>query len=29
MGVGLDQREWSTGVLKEVGPIGLNDKRDA
>lgn len=28
MGVGLDQREWSTGVLKEVGPIGLNDKRD-
>ena len=28
MGVGLDQRECSTGVLKEVGPIGLNDKRD-
>ena len=26
MGVGLDQREWSPGALKEVGPIGLNDK---
>ena len=27
-GVGLDQRECSTGALKEVGPTGLNDNRD-